>query len=55
MLEVFFDVTNKKYYVSMQELPIVEEDIKGLNTLIEDIIKAYIDNIKEINGIVTTV
>lgn len=55
MLEVFFDVTNKKYYLSMQKLPINEEDIEGLNTLIEDTIKAYVDNIKEINVIVTTV
>lgn len=41
----------KKYYSSMQGLPINNEDIEGLNTLIDDTIKSYEDNIKMINGI----
>ena len=45
----------KKYYSSMQGLPINKEDIEGLNTLIDDTIKAYEDNIKMINGIETSV
>ncbi|MBC2579406.1 hypothetical protein [Clostridium sp. DJ247] len=45
----------KKYYSSMQVAPIDEGDIDGLNDLIEDTIKVYVGNIKEINGIETTV
>lgn len=45
----------KKYYTCMQGEKIDEGDIDGLNALIEDSIKSYVDNIKDINGIVTTV
>jgi hypothetical protein len=45
----------KKYYSSMQIFPTDEENIDELNDLIKDTVKAYVDNIKEINGIATTV
>lgn len=41
---------NKKYYLLLKESTINIEDINGIDELIKDTRKVYVDNIKDITG-----